>query len=111
MLDGSLKVTHLSNADCLIYVRVTEVAFAEVTERSFDQKDAIFVADEWSATVTAEYSVVLPGRKEPLIKTRKVTGTANFQAPGDMDANRRRGIQQACRQAAIEIVEFTTEAW
>ncbi len=111
MLDGSLKVKHAKKADCLIYVKVTGVSFAEVTERSFDEEDELFVADEWRATVNAEFSVILPGRKKPLISSRSVSGSANFQAPGDMDANRRRGIQQACREAARSIVEFTTEAW
>ncbi len=111
MLDGTYKVKSISKADCQLHVRILEVTFQEVTERSFDEEDEIFVADEWQATVTAEFSVVLPGRKEPLLKPRRVSGSANFQAPGDMDPNRRRGIRQACREAAIKIVEYTTEAW
>ncbi len=111
MLDGSLKVVSLSKADCQVFVRITQVAFSEVTSRSYDDEDEIFVPDEWRTTVTAEFSVIIPGRREALVPRRTVTGSANFQAPGDMDASRRRGIQQACREAAKQVVEFTTTAW
>lgn len=111
MLDGTLKVVSPEKADCILYVRVTEIAFSEVTYRSYEQRDQMFVPDEWQARLKAEYSVVIPGRKTPLVSRREVSGTANFQAPGDMDSHRRRGIQQAGRDAARTIVEFTTEAW
>ncbi len=111
MRDGSLKVVAMNKADCQVHVRVTQVKFSEVTERSYDNRDEIFVPDEWMATVTAEFSVIIPGRREPLVSARAATGSANFQAPGDMDASRRRGIQQACREVARNIVEFTTTAW
>ena len=111
MRDGSLKVVSLSKADCQVFVRITQVAFSEITERSYDDEDEIFVPDEWQVTVNAEFSVIIPGRREPLIPRRVVNGRANFQAPGDMDASRRRGILQACREAARQVVEFTTTAW
>jgi hypothetical protein len=111
MVDGSLKVVDPEKADCLIYCRVVSVGFAQTTIRSYDELNQIFVPNEWTATVTIEFSVVLPGRKEPLVKTRTVSGNAAFQSPSDMETTRSRGISQASRQAAISIIEFTTEAW
>lgn len=111
MVDGSLKVVDAEKADCLIYCRVVSVGFAQNTIRSYDELNQVFVPNEWTATVTIEFSVLLPGRKEPLVKTRTVTGSAVFQAPSDMETTRSRGVAQAARQAAISIVEFTTEAW
>ncbi len=110
-VDGSLKVVDADKADCLIYCRAVSVGFAQNTIRSYDQLNQVFVPNEWTATVTVEFSVVLPGRKEPLVKTRTVSGSAVFQAPSDLETTRSRGVAQAARQAAIAIVEFTTEAW
>ena len=39
MRDGSLKVVSLSKADCQVFVRITQVAFSEITERSYDDED------------------------------------------------------------------------
>ena len=110
MLDGSLKVVSEKKADCILYARIVEATSSEVTERS-SSTDRSFETEEWQIRVTAEYSVIIPGQKTPLIPLRKVTGSANFQAPGDMDSAMRRGAAQACRKAAVEMVEFTTEAW
>lgn len=110
MLDGSLKVVSEKKADCILYARIVEATSSEVTESS-SSTDRSFEPEEWQIRVTAEYSVIIPGQKTPLIPLRKVTGSANFQAPGDMDSAMRRGAAQACRKAAVEMVEFTTEAW
>lgn len=111
MQDGSLKVVSEAKADCIVYARVISVEFREVTQRSYDRQDEIFVPDEWSARVTVEFSVIIPGRRDPLIPKRVVTGVANFQAPGDMESSSRRGIRQACRSAAQTVVSNTTSAW
>ena len=110
MLDGTLKVVSEKKADCILYARVIQVTSSEVTESS-SSSDRTFEPEEWQIKVGVEYSVIIPGQKAPLIPLRKVTGTANIQAPGDMDYAIRRGAAQACRQAAVEMVEFTTEAW
>ena len=111
MFDGTMKVVSESKADCLIQVRILDIVRKEVTQSSYNDDDEIFVPDEWRVTITAEFTVVIPGRRDPLIPLRKVTGSAVFQAPGDMDANSRRGIQMACRALAQEMVEFTADAF
>ncbi len=112
MLDGTLKVVSEKKADCIIYMHITDVTVREVTTTTqYDDRNNNFQPEEWAITVTAEYSVIIPGRKKPLIPLRQVTGTANFQAPGDTDSAKRQGAGQACREAAVMAVEFTTEAW
>lgn len=111
MLDGTLKVVSPEKADCILYARIVTSTMAEVTESSSSSADRSFEPEEWQIAVSAEYSVIIPGQKAPLIPLRQVSGTANFQAPGDMDSAMRRGAAQACRKAAVEMVEFTTEAW
>ena len=92
-------------------MRILDIVRKEVTQSSYNDDDEIFVPDEWRVTITAEFTVIIPGRRDPLIPLRKVTGSAVFQAPGDMDANSRRGIQMACRALAQEMVEFTADAF
>lgn len=110
MLDGTLKVVSEKKADCILYARIVDSSLSEITESS-SSSDRTFEPEEWRITVNAEYSVIIPGQNAPLIPLRKVSGSSDFQAPGDMDAARRRGAAQACRKAAVEMVEFTTEAW
>jgi hypothetical protein len=110
MVDGSLKVKELKEADCILYCRITNVAITESAEAGYDD-DKNYQAAEWKVVVTAEFSVLVPSRKEPLIPKRTVTGSAIFQVFGDPNAQQRRGIQMACRDAAEMIVEYTTEAW
>ena len=110
MLDGTLKVVAENKADCILYARIVESSTSEVTESS-SSSDRTFEPEEWQIEVKAEYSVIIPGQKAPLIPLRSVSGTARYQAPGDMDSAMRRGAAQACRKAAVEMVEFTAEAW
>lgn len=110
MLDGSLKVVSLEEADCIIYTKITDVAFREVSRDSSDH-DMLYLPQEWEVRLQAEFSVIIPGNARQLVRPRKISGTANFQAQADLEVNRRRGIQQAARDAARTIVSYTTEAW
>ena len=108
--DGSLKVKDLKEADCIVYGRVIEVKTVSTADDSFDDKQT-FRAAEWQVQVTFEYEVLIPGRKRPLIPKRRVVGTAKYQIFVDAATTRRRGVQQACANAAKEAVIYTTEAW
>lgn len=108
--DGSLKVKELNEADCIVYGRVIEVKTVATADDSFDDKQT-FRAAEWQVQVTFEYEVLIPGKKRPLISKRRVTGLAKYQIFVDAATTRRRGVQQACRNAAREAVVYTTEAW
>ncbi len=111
MLDGTMKVVSEAKADCILYARIKDSTISEVTVVNSWEKDTDFRPEEWKITIHAEYSVVIPGKKEPLIPLREVSGSANYQAPGDINSARLRGAAQACRETAVGIVEFTTEAW
>ena len=111
MVDGTYKVVSTSKADCLVCVRIVSVTMSAITETSFNNDGDIFAPDEWKITVTAEFSVIVPGNREPLIKLRTVSGSTDFQSPGDIASGRQRGLQMACRDLAETIVEFTAEGF
>ena len=111
MVDGTYKVVANSKADCLVCVRIVSVTMNAITETSYNNDGDIFAPDEWRITVTAEYSVIVPGNREPLIKLRTVSGSTDFQSPGDIASGRQRGLQMACRDLAETIVEFTAEGF
>jgi outer membrane lipopolysaccharide assembly protein LptE/RlpB len=108
--DGSLKLKSGKNADCIIFGRVVDVKTVSTTNASFDG-DQTFRAAEWEVQVTFEYEVIVPGKKRPLIPKRRVTGNAKYQIFTDQQTTRRRGVQQACRNAARQTIIYTTEAW
>ena len=110
MFDGSFKIKEQGTADCIVYARILEVITAEVMSTSYNN-DQTYQAAEWSATVTVEFTVIIPGRKDPLVSKRTVSGTTNYQVEADVETNRRRGIQMACRDAAQQVVIYTTEAF
>ena len=107
--DGSLELRRESNADCILYARVTSIKFSSV-EWSSTYDDENFLPTEWSVTVTIEYSVVIPGELKPLAKG-KATGLANFMTGADMEAGRANGTRLAAFDAAKKIVHQVTEAW
>lgn len=110
MTDGSLKVKQQDEADCILYCRVTNVVITENAQIGYDDQKN-YRASEWKVDITAEFSVIIPTRKTPLVSMRTVNGTALFQAFGDPASMRSRGIRMACRDASEMIVEYTTEAW
>ena len=108
--DGSLQVKSLKEADCIVYGRITEVETISTADDTFDDKQT-FRAAEWEVQVTFEYQVLIPGKARPLISKRRVQGSAKYQIFVDQATTRRRGVQQACQNAAREAVIYTTEAW
>jgi len=108
--DGSLQLKDLKSADCIIFGRVIDIKTVATAHASFDA-DQSFRAAEWEVQVTFEYEVIIPGKKRPLIPKRRVTGNAKYQIFTDPQTTRRRGVQQACRNAARQVVTYTVEAW
>ncbi|MBN2641622.1 MAG: hypothetical protein JXR78_08220 [Victivallales bacterium] len=109
-VDGSLKVKNISTADCILHCKVTSISISEIAKTSTDD-DRIFRAAEWRVTLAAEFVVIIPSMKDPLIAKRTVAGTADFQGFGDYNTMMRQGIRQAAFEAAKQMVEYTTEAW
>lgn len=110
MRDGALKVKSLREADCILYARVTEVTYRETTPASFDN-EITYRPMEWRIWMTVEFTVVIPGNKEPLIKKQKISADALFQVQADYYVNRQRGIQQCSWHLARKLTQQVTEAW
>lgn len=110
MNDGTYKLKNINEADCLVYANIVDFLVTKSRDTSRDD-DVTFRVIEWRITVNVEFTVIIPGRKEPVISKRIVSGTAIFQSSGDMENSRRSGLRMACRDAAQTIVQYTTEAW
>ena len=107
--DGSLQLKRESNADCILYARVTKIKFKESTWSS-TYNDDLYVPIEWTAEIGIEYTVVVPGELKPLFKN-KVSGNAKVMTGADMETGRVNGIRQAAYDAAKHIVHEVTEGW
>ena len=109
-LDGSLELTSLETSDCILETRVLSVKFTEIDDDSYDAS-VIYRPSEWRVEVDAEFRVIIPGVREPLVNTRKVVGRALFKSQADMETNRIQATRMACSEAAKQIIIYTTEAW
>ena len=114
MTDGSLKLVDEKEADCIVYARIVDAKYAEVSwaesTRAEDGED-ILLPNEWSVTLVIEYTVIIPGRVQPLVPPRRVSGTANFQTGPDQLTGRMNGVRQAAYAAAKQVVASFTEGW
>lgn len=108
--DGSFKLKTISTADCIVYARILNVTFTDISGR-ISTSDDDFLPDEWKVVVDVEFSVIIPGRAKPLIGPRKISGTAEFVGEADLENARTNGVRQALYNAARVIVNNTTEAW
>lgn len=108
--DSSLKVKNLEEADCVLYGRVIDIKVSASVNDTYDLEQT-YIPAESSVSVAFEFTIIIPGQAKPLINKRQVSGSASFQVMADQDITRRRGIQQACRNAAQEAVTYTVEAW
>ena len=107
--DGTMKLKSLTQADCIVYARITKVSYAQSSGRLSDEDD--FLPVEWNVTVEAEFSLVIPGRGKPLIGPQKVTGTAEFISDVDLENARTNALNQALFNVSRSIVSNVTEAW
>lgn len=108
--DGSLQVKRESNADCILYARVTNISFKKSTWSSTYNEDQ-YVPVEWTVNVSIEYTVVIPGDLKPLVEKTKASGSAKIMVGADMETGRVNGIRQAAYDAAKNIVHSVTEGW
>ena len=110
MRDGALKVTSLREADCILYARVTKITYRETTPASFDD-ELTYRPVEWRIWMTVEFTVIIPGNKEPLIRKQKIKADSLFQVQADYFVNRHRGIEQCSWHLARKLAQQVTEAW
>lgn len=110
MFDGSMKVVNLGNAQSIIYSRIINVGYSMSSGRAAAE-DGVYRAAEWKARVAVEFSVILPGERDPLIPKQVIYGEAYFRQQADLEIQRARAVQMALRDAAKKIVQNTTELW
>ena len=108
--DNSLKLVSKEEADCILYVRLVSVS-TSMRRYNPGYVDEDYRPAEFRVRLSAEMEVLIPGRSEPLIKKRTVSGSANFQYNVDPQVGRYYGLRQACYDLSGDIVEYTTEAW
>ena len=108
--DNSLKLVSMEKADCVLYVRIVSV---KTTMRRYNAgyEEDEYRPAEFQLTLSAEMEVLIPGRSEPLIPKRTVSGSANYQYNVDPAVGRYYGLRQACFDLGGDIVQYTTEAW
>ncbi len=108
--DNSLKLVSKEEADCILYVRLVSVTSSMRRYRP-SYMDEEYRPAEFRVSLKAEMEVLIPGRSEPLINKRSVSGAANYQYNVDPQVGRYYGLRQACYDLGSSIVEYTTEAW
>lgn len=108
--DNSLKIKSKEQADCILYCRITDITTRSIRFDSTDGEKTYRPA-EFEVTIKVEFTVLIPGRAEPLIPKRTATGSANYQYNADPNAGKYYGMRQAAYNLANMIVEYTTEAW
>ncbi len=108
--DNSLKLKSKDDADCILYCRIVSISTRSIREDSYDN-DKTYRPTEFSVSLTAEFTVLIPGRSEPLIPRRTVSASATYQYHTDPTVGKHYGMRQAAYNLANQIVEYTTEAW
>ena len=108
--DNSLKLVSKEEADCILYVRLVDLE-TSVSRYNPGYEEDEYRPAEFHLTLNAEMEVLIPGRSEPLIKKRTVSGAANYQYNVDPQVGKYYGMRLACFDLGGEIVEYTTEAW
>ena len=111
-VDGSLKLTNESKADCIIYSRILKAEFKDMffTENDANLEDE-FTPRQWRVVLTIEFTVMIPGSAEPLIAKQTVLGSTDFMAKGDLENSRRNALKQAALAASRLVVSSVTENW
>ena len=108
--DNSLKLVSKDEADCILYVRLVSVSNSMRRYKpSYEDDD--YRPAEFHISVSAEMEVLIPGRSEPLIRKRTVSGSSNYEYNVDPQVGKYYGMRQACFELGGQIVEYTTEAW
>ena len=108
-VDGTMKLTGMSQADCIVYARITDVKLSELEASTRAEDD--FLPNQWAVDLSVEFSVLIPGQAKPLIDKRKAKGRVEFMSGPDIEISRNYAIQQACFSAAKDLVSQVTEAW
>lgn len=108
--DGSLRIAEKETADCILYMKIIKVKTGTIREDSSDGQETYRPA-EFGMEITADFTVIVPGRSEPLIPMRRISARSIYQYQADPQLGRLNGLRQACFELARLAVQYTTEAW
>jgi len=108
--DNSLKLTSLDKADCIVYARVINVSSRDISW-NYNSKIEDYRANEYRLDVSVQFTVLMPGRAQPLVPTRTVSGTSIYLFALDPAIGRVGALKQALLRISNQIVSATTEAW
>jgi len=110
MLDGSWKVKPQSEADCILYGRVTNIT-TSAENISIGNSGVVYITTQFNMTVSFEYTVIIPGRAQPVIPTTQVQATVQYEVPVDQYIAQQQAFTQAGWQIAGTVVANCTENW
>lgn len=108
--DNSLKLTSLEKADCIVYVRITNVYNRSVSWRNTNRVED-YRANEYTLQVSAEYTVLRPGVALPMVPKSSANGVSTYLFAHDPAIGREGALKQCLLQIADRIVSSTVEAW
>lgn len=109
MQDGTYKLCDQKIADGVLFLTVTQVDFTEFGSGSVDNHNQ-YRPSEWQTRVEVSYKLLIPGQGAP-IRQGKVTGVIQFQSSIDLETVRLASTQQACYEAARQIIYQVAEGW
>jgi len=108
--DNSLKLTSMERADCIVYARVLSVNNISITYRNFNKIES-YRPNDYQLSIRVEYTVLMPGKPEPLVPKRITSSYSKYQFTHDPAIGRENALRQCVLRVANTIVSATTEAW
>lgn len=108
--DGSWKVVSIEKADCIMYGRLVNVT-TTAPDITVSAGSINYMTNQFGLTLTYEFTVIVPGRPQPLVPTTQVSGYVQYQVPVDYYVAQQSALQAACYQTALDAVYATVEAW
>jgi len=115
--DGAVRLASRASADAVIHARVVDVSLAGAASARLREKEdrnedrEAYQTTLYTATVTLEVMLAIPGREAPAVAWRKVSGEADFMRVSDLAGARSDGLQQATKNAVTNAITAITEAW
>lgn len=107
--DGTFKLEDQKTADAVIFMTVKKINFEDIDDASVTDSHT-YRPGEWSANVTIDYKVIIPGQAGAL-RSGSVEGSTIFQAPIDIENSRLRAVRQASYEACRKIIYDIAEGW
>jgi hypothetical protein len=114
MTDGSLQLTTVEKADCVLHSKVLgyEVSnIGEIRTESNDEDQRQYRTVMYGVSVDVEYALYPSSQDRPILAAKTVRGTAEFARAGDLQLGMDDALDRAMADAASKIVSGVVEAW